>query len=103
MKKAANNAAVTSNYAQFIGKTYQLSKHSVTVEDAIAEGGFSIVFLVRSSRNNKRYALKRMYVNNETDLLVCKFEVQIIVSAKKKKLNLPFFNIESRVIFHFKM
>ncbi len=79
MKKGASNAGVASNYAHFIGKSYQLTKHSVTVEDVIAEGGFSIVFLVRSSRNNKRYALKRMYVNNQTDLEVCQFEIQIIV------------------------
>ena len=38
MKKASNNSAIASNYAQFIGKTYQLSKHNVCVEDVIAEG-----------------------------------------------------------------
>lgn len=41
-------------------------------------GGFSIVFLVKA--NNTRYALKRMYVNNEHDLNVAKREIQIAVS-----------------------
>lgn len=84
MKKGASTStAAASGYAHFIGKTYQLSKHSVCVEDVIAEGGFSIVFLVRSSRNGKKYALKRMYVNNETDLEVCKFEIHIIRSLSE--------------------
>lgn len=41
-------------------------------------GGFAIVFLVKASGG--RYALKRMYVNNEHDLNVCKREIQIAVS-----------------------
>ena len=41
-------------------------------------GGFAIVFLVKSL--GTRYALKRMYVNNEHDLNVCKREIQIAVS-----------------------
>lgn len=42
-------------------------------------GGFAIVFLVKASGG--RYALKRMYVNNEHDLNVCKREIQIAVST----------------------
>lgn len=42
-------------------------------------GGFAIVFLVRTS-NGVKCALKRMYVNNEYDLQVCKREIQIMVS-----------------------
>lgn len=42
-------------------------------------GGFAIVFLVRTNQG-VRCALKRMYVNNEHDLQVCKREVQIMVS-----------------------
>lgn len=41
-------------------------------------GGFAIVFLVKSASG--RYALKRMYVNNEHDLNVCKREIKIAVS-----------------------
>lgn len=42
-------------------------------------GGFAIVFLVRTNQG-VRCALKRMYVNNEHDLQVCKCEIQIMVS-----------------------
>ncbi|XP_054080836.1 AP2-associated protein kinase 1 isoform X6 [Rissa tridactyla] len=41
------------------------------------KGGFAIVFLVRTS-NGMKCALKRMYVNNEYDLQVCKREIQIM-------------------------
>lgn len=41
-------------------------------------GGFAIVFLVRTS-NGMKCALKRMFVNNEHDLQVCKREIQIMV------------------------
>lgn len=40
-------------------------------------GGFAIVFLVRTS-NGVKCALKRMFVNNEHDLQVCKREIQIM-------------------------
>uniref|UniRef100_A0A8C0QPV1 Protein kinase domain-containing protein n=1 Tax=Canis lupus familiaris TaxID=9615 RepID=A0A8C0QPV1_CANLF len=40
-------------------------------------GGFAIVFLVRTS-NGMKCALKRMFVNNEHDLQVCKREIQIM-------------------------
>lgn len=42
-------------------------------------GGFAIVYLVKGG-NGTRYALKRMYVNNEQDLNVAKREIQIAVS-----------------------
>jgi AP2-associated kinase len=46
-----------------------------------ALGGFALVFLVKmSSGGGQRYALKRMYVNNECDLNICKREIQIAVS-----------------------
>jgi len=41
-------------------------------------GGFAVVFLVKS--NNKKYALKRLFVNDEVDLGVAKKEIQIAVS-----------------------
>ena len=46
----------------------------------MTKGGFSVVFTARSS-NGKRYALKRMCVNNLADLDVCKQEINIIVSV----------------------
>lgn len=60
----------------FVGKVFTVGRHIVTVEDVIAEGGFAIVFLVKGS-NNVRYALKRMFVNEEHGLNVCKREIQI--------------------------
>ncbi|XP_078141276.1 AP2-associated protein kinase 1 isoform X4 [Centroberyx gerrardi] len=39
--------------------------------------GFAIVFLVRTHQG-LRCALKRMYVNNEHDLQICKLEIQIM-------------------------
>ncbi|CAL8321591.1 unnamed protein product [Lota lota] len=61
----------------FIGRAFTIGRHQVTVEEIIAEGGFAIVFLVRTNQG-VRCALKRMYVNNEHDLQVCKREVQIM-------------------------
>nr|XP_020461632.1 AP2-associated protein kinase 1-like isoform X2 [Monopterus albus] len=61
----------------FIGRAFTVGRHQVTVEEIIAEGGFAIVFLVRMNQG-VRCALKRMYVNNEHDLQVCKCEIQIM-------------------------
>ncbi|XP_042364669.1 AP2-associated protein kinase 1-like isoform X2 [Plectropomus leopardus] len=61
----------------FIGRAFTVGRHQVTVEEIIAEGGFAIVFLVRTNQG-VRCALKRMYVNNEYDLQVCKCEIQIM-------------------------
>ncbi|KAJ3605842.1 hypothetical protein NHX12_027886 [Muraenolepis orangiensis] len=61
----------------FIGRAFTVGRQQVTVEEVIAEGGFAIVFLVRTNQG-QRCALKRMYVNNEHDLQVCKQEIQIM-------------------------
>lgn len=49
-------------------------------------GGFAMVFLARGngggSASANKYALKRMYVNNEHDLNVAKREIQIAVSMR---------------------
>nr|XP_022917982.1 AP2-associated protein kinase 1 isoform X2 [Onthophagus taurus] len=60
----------------FVGKVFTVGRHTVTVEEVLAEGGFAIVFLVKGN-NGSKYALKRMYVNNEQDLNVAKREIQI--------------------------
>ncbi|XP_056288639.1 AP2-associated protein kinase 1-like isoform X3 [Pseudoliparis swirei] len=60
-----------------IGRAFTIGRHQVTVDEIIAEGGFAIVFLVRTNQG-VRCALKRMYVNNEHDLQVCKCEIQIM-------------------------
>ncbi|XP_062409780.1 AP2-associated protein kinase 1 [Sardina pilchardus] len=61
----------------FIGRMFTIGRHQVTVDETLAEGGFAIVFLVRTHQG-VRCALKRMYVNNEHDLQVCKREIQIM-------------------------
>ncbi|XP_061656627.1 AP2-associated protein kinase 1-like isoform X2 [Syngnathoides biaculeatus] len=61
----------------FIGRGFTVGRYQVTVEEIIAEGGFAIVFLVKTNQG-LRCALKRMYVNNEYDLQVCKCEIQIM-------------------------
>jgi hypothetical protein len=49
----------------------------------IAEGGFGVVFLVRqrgqSGHEKRLMALKRIFVNNDKDLAVCKREISIVV------------------------
>jgi len=42
-------------------------------------GGFAVVFRVKSHQKSGPYALKRMFVNNDQDLTVCKREIQISV------------------------
>ncbi|XP_029459883.1 AP2-associated protein kinase 1 isoform X10 [Rhinatrema bivittatum] len=61
----------------YIGRVFSIGRHQVTVDEVLAEGGFAIVFLVRTN-NGMKCALKRMYVNNEHDLQVCKREIQIM-------------------------
>ncbi|XP_048876620.1 AP2-associated protein kinase 1-like isoform X5 [Brienomyrus brachyistius] len=63
--------------ASFIGRAFTIGRYQVTVDETLAEGGFAIVFLVRTHQGI-RCALKRMYVNNEHDLRVCQREIQIM-------------------------
>ncbi|KAK9881410.1 hypothetical protein WA026_016300 [Henosepilachna vigintioctopunctata] len=79
--KIDNTSKETNN---FIGKVFALGRQNVVVEDVLAEGGFAIVYLVKGN-NGCRYALKRMYVNNESDLNVAKREIQITSSLNDHK------------------
>ncbi|KAM9446351.1 BMP-2-inducible protein kinase isoform 2-T2 [Clarias gariepinus] len=63
--------------SNFIGKVFAIGRYQVTVDELIAEGGFSMVFLART-HSGVRCALKRMYVNNVHDLNVFKREVTIM-------------------------
>ncbi|XP_032879821.1 BMP-2-inducible protein kinase isoform X2 [Amblyraja radiata] len=69
-----SSAGSAGNY---VGRVFSVGRYQVTVEELIAEGGFSIVFLVRT-HNSVRCALKRMYVNDVHDLNICKREVTIM-------------------------
>lgn len=71
-----NEATPSKETNSFVGKTFKLSRENVTVEEVLAEGGFALVFLVKG-HNGQRYALKRLYVNNEHDLGVCSREIKI--------------------------
>ncbi|XP_066593993.1 uncharacterized protein Nak isoform X3 [Prorops nasuta] len=76
MKKLFSKIDNTSKEPNsYVGKVFVVGRHTVNVEEVLAEGGFAIVFLVKGTGG--RYALKRMYVNNEHDLNVCKREIQI--------------------------
>ncbi|KAI5703107.1 hypothetical protein M8J75_007763 [Diaphorina citri] len=59
----------------YVGKTFVVGRTTVVVEDVLAEGGFAVVFLVKSAK--EKYALKRLFVNNEHDLNIAKREIQI--------------------------
>lgn len=61
----------------YIGKVLTINTRQVIVEDILGQGGFAFVFLVRSS-HQQRYALKRMYVNNQRDLLLCQREISLV-------------------------
>ncbi|XP_056274532.1 AP2-associated protein kinase 1-like isoform X2 [Pseudoliparis swirei] len=74
---AGGGGAGSGGEDSFIGRIFTIGRYQVTVEEIIAEGGFAIVFLVRTHQG-VRCALKRMYVNNEHDLLVCQLEIQIM-------------------------
>ncbi|KAK1174307.1 BMP-2-inducible protein kinase-like isoform X2 [Acipenser oxyrinchus oxyrinchus] len=66
-----------SGVSNYIGRVFGVGRYQVTVEELIAEGGFSIVFLART-HSGVRCALKRMYVNNVPDLNICKLEIAIM-------------------------
>ncbi|XP_056138299.1 AP2-associated protein kinase 1-like [Lampris incognitus] len=74
---ASGGGCSSGGGGSFIGRVFTIGRYQVTVEEIVAEGGFAIVFLVRTHQG-VRCALKRMYVNNEHDLQVCKLEIQIM-------------------------
>lgn len=83
----ANNTATTEK-EPIKGGSWTVGRHVVHAEETIAEGGFGVVFLVRghvkggksesSSNGDQKYALKRIFVNNDKDLAVCKREISIV-------------------------
>lgn len=73
-----NNSNNNIEQTSYIGKILTINQNQVIVDDILGQGGFALVFLVRSLINQQRYALKRMYVNNERDLIVCQREIAIL-------------------------
>lgn len=86
---SSSNCDTNSSVKDSIGKVFNVGRTNVTVLDVIAEGGFAIVFLVKS-QNGARYALKRMFVNDDHDLNICKAEISIasMVSSHKNCVSL---------------
>ncbi|XP_037536786.1 BMP-2-inducible protein kinase [Nematolebias whitei] len=73
----ASGTSSSSGVSSYYGKVFAVGRYQVTVEELIAEGGFSVVFLART-HSGVRCALKRMYVNNVPDLNVYKREITIM-------------------------
>uniref|UniRef100_A0A8C6YBR6 non-specific serine/threonine protein kinase n=1 Tax=Naja naja TaxID=35670 RepID=A0A8C6YBR6_NAJNA len=68
---------VSGSLAVGSSRVFAVGRFQVTVEEVLAEGGFSTVLLVRT-HGGVRCALKRMYVNNVPDLNICKREITIM-------------------------
>ncbi|XP_069025434.1 LOW QUALITY PROTEIN: BMP-2-inducible protein kinase [Embiotoca jacksoni] len=73
----ASGSGSGSGVGSYLGKVFAVGRYQVTVEELVAEGGFSVVFLART-HSGVRCALKRMYVNNVPDLNVYKREITIM-------------------------
>ncbi|KAM3832130.1 BMP-2-inducible protein kinase isoform 2-T2 [Vipera latastei] len=74
---ASSSGAVAGSLAVGSSRVFAVGRFQVTVEEVLAEGGFSTVLLVRT-HGGVRCALKRMYVNNVPDLNICKREITIM-------------------------
>ncbi|KAK3722074.1 hypothetical protein QZH41_019817, partial [Actinostola sp. cb2023] len=95
MKKLFFSSSTSSDLQNsFVGKSYRIGRFSCTVEDVIAEGGFAVVLLVKAT-NGRRYALKRVSVNNKHDLDICRQEISImkLVSGHKNTITFLDFSI----------
>lgn len=65
------------------GRTIDIGNLKVHVRNAIAEGGFSCVYLARDATNgSKQYALKHIICNDEESLEVVKKEVSVMKSLR---------------------
>ena len=53
----------------------------VPLLECLLAGGFAVVLEVRGTATNERLALKRIAVNDEHDLYLCRQEIAIMVSA----------------------
>ncbi|XP_039174649.1 BMP-2-inducible protein kinase isoform X2 [Crotalus tigris] len=74
---SSSSGAVAGSLAVGSSRVFAVGRFQVTVEEVLAEGGFSTVLLVRT-HGGVRCALKRMYVNNVPDLNICKREITIM-------------------------
>lgn len=94
---AGGNGGGSSAGSDFIGKVLRVESHQVTVEEVIAEGGFSVVFRVKSSRG-RRLALKRMAVNNDNDLYLARQEIAIMKALTDSPYSVTYLGSEVRQV-----
>lgn len=65
------------------GRTVEIGNIKVHVRNAIAEGGFSCVYLARDSvHSSKQYALKHIICNDEESLDLVKKEISVMKLLK---------------------
>lgn len=64
------------------GRTIDIGSLKVCVRNAIAEGGFSSVYLARDANSLKQYALKHIICNDEESLQLVKKEISVMKLLK---------------------
>lgn len=64
------------------GRTIDIGNLKVHVRNAIAEGGFSSVYLARDLNGSKQYAMKHIICNDEESLQLVKKEISIMKLLK---------------------
>lgn len=65
------------------GRTIDIGNLKIHVRNAIAEGGFSCVYLARDAiHGSKQYALKHIICNDEESLEVVKKEISVMKSLR---------------------
>uniref|UniRef100_A0A915HKF9 non-specific serine/threonine protein kinase n=1 Tax=Romanomermis culicivorax TaxID=13658 RepID=A0A915HKF9_ROMCU len=72
-----NTATASAVEKDLKGAVFNVSGLHVAIENKIAEGGFSFVYVVRCNKTNRVYALKRQFVNELRLLEACKREIEI--------------------------
>ncbi|EDO39786.1 predicted protein, partial [Nematostella vectensis] len=95
MKKLFFSSGNSDIQSSFVGKIYSIGRFHCTVEEIIAEGGFALVFLVKTPQG-QRLALKRVSVNNSHDLDICKQEISIMKLVSGHKNTIRF--IDSKIL-----
>lgn len=84
LKKAAASAAKNvSDIASApkhaeLGTRVQVGAYNVTVEKALAEGGFAVVFLAKDEANNKSYALKKIMAADHESIKLTTQEIKVM-------------------------
>lgn len=64
------------------GRTIDIGNLKVNIRNAIAEGGFSSVYLARDVNGSKQYALKHIICNDEESLQLVKKEISTMKLLK---------------------